>query len=172
MINLLDLDADGLARLFAELGEKPFRARQVSQWLHQRFADDIAAMTDLARPLREKLAAIAEIRGPTVIRDTTASDGTRKWLLDVGGGNAVEAVYIPEGDRDDEFDDDAPAALDESANTATATALRTSAGRSRAAGPRPALRRGTAARSASPRRPAARSTARSARPASRVSTAT
>ncbi|MBK7745581.1 MAG: 23S rRNA (adenine(2503)-C(2))-methyltransferase RlmN [Betaproteobacteria bacterium] len=99
VINLLDLDADGLARLFAELGEKPFRARQVSQWLHQRFADDVAAMTDLARPLREKLAAIAEIRGPTVIRDTTASDGTRKWLLDVGGGNAVETVYIPEGDR-------------------------------------------------------------------------
>ena len=129
MINLLDLDADGLARLFAELGEKPFRARQVSQWLHQRFADDIAAMTDLARPLREKLAAIAEIRGPTVIRDTTASDGTRKWLLDVGGRNAVEAVYIPEGDRDDAFDDDdAAAALDESANTATAIALRSSAG--------------------------------------------
>ncbi|MBK7591262.1 MAG: 23S rRNA (adenine(2503)-C(2))-methyltransferase RlmN [Betaproteobacteria bacterium] len=140
VINLLDLDADGLARLFAELGEKPFRARQVSQWLHQRFADDVAAMTDLARPLREKLAAIAEIRGPTVIRDTTASDGTRKWLLDVGGGNAVEAVYIPEGDRDDEFDDDAPAALDESANTATAIALRSSAGPSPRA---PARYRGT-----------------------------
>jgi len=107
VINLLDLDGDGLVRLFAELGEKPFRARQVSRWLHQRFADDIAAMTDLARPLRERLAAIAEIRGPAVIRDSTAADGTRKWLLDVGAGNAVEAVYIPEGLRDAGDDDDA-----------------------------------------------------------------
>ena len=133
MINLLDLDVDGLARLFAEMGEKPFRARQVSRWLHQRFVDDIAAMTDLARPLRERLAGVALVRGPAVIRDSTASDGTRKWLLDVGGGNAVEAVYIPEGDRDVAFDDDddAAAALDEPANTATATALRASAGRSR-----------------------------------------
>ena len=99
MINLLDLDAAGLARLFADLGEKPFRARQVSHWLHQRLVDDIGAMTDLARPLRERLAAVAGIRGPSVVRDTTAADGTRKWLLDVGGGNAVEAVYIPEDDR-------------------------------------------------------------------------
>ena len=139
MINLLDLDVDGLARLFAEMGEKPFRARQVSRWLHQRFVDDIAAMTDLARPLRERLAGVALVRGPAVIRDSTASDGTRKWLLDVGGGNAVEAVYIPEGDRDVAFDDDddAAAAFDEPANTATATALRASAGRSRSAGPSP-----------------------------------
>jgi 23S rRNA (adenine2503-C2)-methyltransferase len=107
VINLLDLDGDGLVRLFAELGEKPFRARQVSHWLHQRFADDIAAMTDIARPLRERLAGVAEIRGPAVIRDSTAADGTRKWLLDVGGGNAVEAVYIPEGLRDADDDDDA-----------------------------------------------------------------
>ena len=99
MINLLDLDTAGLTALFADLGEKPFRARQVSHWLHQRLTDDIGAMTDLAKPLREKLAAIAEIRGPRVIGDATAADGTRKWLLDVGGGNAVEAVYIPEDDR-------------------------------------------------------------------------
>jgi 23S rRNA (adenine2503-C2)-methyltransferase len=99
VINLLDLDAAGLTALFADLGEKPFRAAQVSRWLHQRFATDIGAMTDLAKPLRERLAGVAEIRDPTVIRDTTAADGTRKWLFDVGGGNAVEAVYIPEDDR-------------------------------------------------------------------------
>ena len=99
MINLLDLDAAGLAGLFAELGEKPFRAKQVLHWVHQRFATDINSMSDLSKPLREKLAATAEIRGPAVVSDTTASDGTRKWLLDVGGGNAVEAVYIPEDDR-------------------------------------------------------------------------
>ena len=99
MINLLDQDAAGLAAFFAELGEKPFRAKQVLHWVHQRFAGDIAAMTDLSKPLREKLAAAAEIRGPAVVSDTTAADGTRKWLLDVGGGNAVEAVFIPEDDR-------------------------------------------------------------------------
>jgi len=99
MINLLDLDAAGLAAFFAEQGEKPFRAKQVLHWIHQRFADDIGAMTDLSKPLRDKLAASAEIRGPLAVSDTTAADGTRKWLLDVGGGNAVEAVYIPEDDR-------------------------------------------------------------------------
>jgi 23S rRNA (adenine2503-C2)-methyltransferase len=98
--NLLDLDTAGLAAFFANMGEKPFRARQVAQWLHQRLEGDIGAMSDLSKPLRERLATVAGIRGPTVIRDATATDGTRKWLLDVGGGNAVEAVYIPEGDRD------------------------------------------------------------------------
>ena len=99
MTNLLDLDLAGLAAHFAALGEKPFRARQVARWIHQRFEYDIAAMSDLAKPLRERLAATASIEGPRVIRDTTAPDGTRKWLLDVGAGNAVEAVYIPEDDR-------------------------------------------------------------------------
>jgi 23S rRNA (adenine2503-C2)-methyltransferase len=99
VINLLDLDAAGLKALVADLGEKPFRAKQLSHWVHQRLVDDVAAMTDLSRPLREKLASVAEIRGPVVVRDTTALDGTRKWLLDVGAGNAVEMVYIPEDDR-------------------------------------------------------------------------
>ena len=99
MINLLDLDAAGVAALFAGIGEKPFRAKQTLHWVHQRLAGDVAAMTDLSRVLREKLAAGVEIRGPSVMSDTTASDGTRKWLLDVGAGNAVESVYIPEDDR-------------------------------------------------------------------------
>jgi 23S rRNA (adenine2503-C2)-methyltransferase len=129
MINLLDLDPPALARLFAELGEKPFRARQVSHWLHQRLEGRVEAMTDLARPLRERLAALAGVIAPAVVRDTTAADGTRKWLLDVGNGNAVETVYIPEGVRDE------PAEDDESAESAAA--IRTSAGRSRSAGPSP-----------------------------------
>jgi 23S rRNA (adenine2503-C2)-methyltransferase len=99
MKNLLDLDPAALVQWLEERGQKPFRARQVSRWIHQRFADDVRAMTDLAAPLRATLAAEACIAGPTVIRDTTASDGTRKWLLDAGSGNAVEAVYIPEDDR-------------------------------------------------------------------------
>jgi 23S rRNA (adenine2503-C2)-methyltransferase len=99
MQNLLDLEPAALAHWFAERGEKPFRARQVCRWVHQRFAADIGAMSDLAKPLRASLAGAAEIRAPAVLRDTTAADGTRKWLLDAGNGNAVEAVYIPEDDR-------------------------------------------------------------------------
>ena len=98
-MNLLDLDPQGLARYFADRGEKPFRARQVSRWVHQRFAADVGAMTDLAKATRQSLATEASIGIPPVIRDTTAADGTRKWLFDVGAGNAVEAVYIPEDDR-------------------------------------------------------------------------
>jgi len=99
MQNLLDLDPASLDHWFAQRGEKPFRARQVSRWIHQRYAADIASMTDLAKSLRTALVRDAEIRAPGVLRDTTASDGTRKWLLDAGSGNAVEAVYIPEDDR-------------------------------------------------------------------------
>jgi len=99
MTNLLGLSPAALADFFAQRGEKPFRARQVSRWVHQRFVADVAAMSDLAKALREKLAAECAIEGPTVIRDTTASDGTRKWLLEAGNGNAVESVYIPEDDR-------------------------------------------------------------------------
>ena len=97
--NLLDFDADGLAGWFAARGEKPFRARQVSHWMHQRFVNDFASMTDVAKSLRAKLIDEAEIRVPSVISDRVARDGTRKWLLDVGQGNAVEAVFIPEDDR-------------------------------------------------------------------------
>jgi 23S rRNA (adenine2503-C2)-methyltransferase len=99
MINLLDFDHAALAALFAARGEKPFRSRQVLRWVHHALADRVDAMTDLARASREALGRDAEIRAPVVLRDATASDGTRKWLLDVGGGNAIEAVYIPEADR-------------------------------------------------------------------------
>ena len=99
MINLLDLDSAALSAWLAARGQKHFRARQVSHWVHQRFVGDIDAMTELAKALRGTLAAEAEVRGPQVLRDTTAGDGTRKWLLDAGNGNAVEAVYIPEDDR-------------------------------------------------------------------------
>jgi 23S rRNA (adenine2503-C2)-methyltransferase len=99
MTNLLGLASKALEDFLAQRGEKPFRARQVSRWVHQRFVDDVGAMTDLAKPLRGRLAAEATIEGPRVIKDTTAPDGTRKWLLDAGNGNAVESVYIPEDDR-------------------------------------------------------------------------
>jgi 23S rRNA (adenine2503-C2)-methyltransferase len=97
--NLLGLDAQGLERFFAEQGEKPFRARQVLRWLHQRHEGDFAQMSDLAKSLREKLGASACVEAPQIVGDTTAADGTRKWLLKVDGANAVEAVFIPETSR-------------------------------------------------------------------------
>jgi 23S rRNA (adenine2503-C2)-methyltransferase len=99
MINLLDYDQDALTALFAERGEKPFRAKQALRWVHHGLVDRIDAMTDLAKSTRAALSTDAKIRAPAVVRDSTASDGTRKWLLDVGGANAVEAVFIPEDDR-------------------------------------------------------------------------
>jgi len=97
--NLLDFDAAGLAAFFEELGEKPFRARQVLKWIHQSGEGDFAAMSDLAKSLREKLAAVARVHAPTIVGDTLASDGTRKWLLKVDTANSVEAVFIPETNR-------------------------------------------------------------------------
>jgi 23S rRNA (adenine2503-C2)-methyltransferase len=94
--NLLGLDGPALERHFAALGEKPFRARQLLHWIHQRGAGEFAAMTDLARALRAKLERSACIAAPAIVGDETAADGTRKWLLRVDGANAVEAVFIPE----------------------------------------------------------------------------
>jgi 23S rRNA (adenine2503-C2)-methyltransferase len=97
--NLLGLDATGLAGFFAGLGEKPFRAKQVLSWVHQRREGDFAAMSDLAKGLRDKLVAAACVEAPRIVGDTLAEDGTRKWLLKVDGANAVEAVFIPEARR-------------------------------------------------------------------------
>ena len=97
--NLLELDAAALERYFAALGEKPFRARQVLRWVHQRCAAEFAQMSDLAKGLRAKLEAEALITPPTVVGDSISADSTRKWLLKVDGANAVEAVFIPEPRR-------------------------------------------------------------------------
>jgi 23S rRNA (adenine2503-C2)-methyltransferase len=97
--NLLDLDAGALERYFAGLGEKPFRARQVLRWVHQRGAAEFAQMSDLAKGLRGKLEGEARIAPPAVVGDSVSEDGTRKWLLKVDGANAVEAVFIPEARR-------------------------------------------------------------------------
>jgi 23S rRNA (adenine2503-C2)-methyltransferase len=98
-VNLLDLDQRGLAQFCASLGEKPFRARQLLHWIHQSCEGDFARMTDLAKPLREKLAAQAKVEPPSVISESVAADGTRKWLLSVGAGNGIETVFIPEVNR-------------------------------------------------------------------------
>ncbi len=99
LTNLLDLDPAQLVAYCGELGEKPFRAKQLQRWIHQFGAGDFDTMTDLAKSLREKLATRAHIASPAIISDHTSTDGTRKWLLDVGQGNAVETVFIPEENR-------------------------------------------------------------------------
>lgn len=98
-VNLLDYDAEGLTAFFAGHGEKPFRSRQVLRWMHRYGQSDFEAMTDIAKSLREKLKRIASISPPRVLSDKLSDDGTRKFLFDVGGGNAVESVFIPEENR-------------------------------------------------------------------------
>ena len=98
-INLLDLDAEGIRAWCASIGQKPFRATQLARWIHRYCCDDFDAMTNLAKEFRTRLKDLAYIKAPSIIREHKSADGTRKWLFDVGNGNAVEAVFIPEDDR-------------------------------------------------------------------------
>ena len=98
-VNLLDFDLDGLAAFCEQLGEKRFRATQLFRWIHQRGVADFGQMSDLAKSLREKLAGHAHVTALPVISQHESKDGTIKWLFDVGGGNAIESVFIPEDDR-------------------------------------------------------------------------
>jgi 23S rRNA (adenine2503-C2)-methyltransferase len=98
-VNLLDFDLEGLTDWLQEIGEKPFRAKQVLRWLHHFGVDDFERMTDLAKGLRAKLVELAEIRPPVLLKEQASEDGTRKFLLEVGPGNHVETVFIPDGDR-------------------------------------------------------------------------
>ncbi|MBN8735905.1 MAG: 23S rRNA (adenine(2503)-C(2))-methyltransferase RlmN [Xanthomonadales bacterium] len=97
--NLLDFDRDGMRDFFAGLGEKPWRADQVMKWIYHRLENNFEAMTDLGKSLREKLPEVALVAPPRALLDKASSDGTRKWLLGMDAGNAVETVYIPEPTR-------------------------------------------------------------------------
>jgi len=97
--NLLDYDLEGLALFCERLGEKRFRAVQLFRWIHQKGASDFDAMTDLAKSLREKLKGCADVKSLSLVSQHMSTDGTIKWLFDVGAGDAVEAVFIPESDR-------------------------------------------------------------------------
>jgi 23S rRNA (adenine2503-C2)-methyltransferase len=98
-VNLLDFDLKGLTDYCASLGEKSFRATQLFRWIHQKGATDFEQMTDLAKPLRLKLAQTAHLQSLKIISQQESKDGTIKWLFDVGSGDAVEAVFIPEENR-------------------------------------------------------------------------
>lgn len=97
--NLLGMSHEALVTWFGALGEKPFRAVQVMKWMHQRGVTDFAEMTDLSGALRQRLSELAEVRVPEVIMEQNSTDGTRKWLLRMDTGNAIETVFIPEADR-------------------------------------------------------------------------
>lgn len=97
--NLLNYDVKGLADFCTEIGEKPFRAKQLLRWIHQSGIADFVDMSDLTKGLREKLSVLAVVESPEIISDYVAADGTRKWLLSVGAGNGIETVFIPEANR-------------------------------------------------------------------------
>lgn len=98
-VNLLDCDRTGLEAYFTGLGEKRFRAEQLMKWVHHQGVTDFALMSNLSRALRERLAAVAELRVPEIISEQHSADGTRKWLLQVDAGNRIEMVFIPEAER-------------------------------------------------------------------------
>jgi 23S rRNA (adenine2503-C2)-methyltransferase len=97
--NLLGLDLNAMEAYFTELGEKPFRARQLLQWIHQYRISDFAEMTNLSKVLRQKLTESAGIALPEVLHEHISKDGTRKWIIKLSCGNSIETVYIPEDDR-------------------------------------------------------------------------
>ncbi|MGH1428448.1 MAG: 23S rRNA (adenine(2503)-C(2))-methyltransferase RlmN [Arenicella sp.] len=99
LTNLIGLDRSAMTEYFVSLNEKPFRAQQVMQWIHQWGVRDFSQMTNVSKALRAKLADVCEITTPDIISDQISSDGTRKWLLDVHKGNAIEMVFIPEDSR-------------------------------------------------------------------------
>ena len=97
--NLLDYDHEGLALFCEQLGEKRFRATQLFRWIHQKGASQFDQMSDLAKSLQGKLLGVAHVQALRVISQHESADGTIKWLFDVGAGDAVETVFIPEDDR-------------------------------------------------------------------------
>lgn len=98
-VNLLNFSHQQLKDYFASIGEKPFRATQVIKWLHQMYVDDVEQMTNLSKKMRAFLSEHAEIRVPEIIEEQKSADGTRKWLLRLESGNAIETVFIPEDNR-------------------------------------------------------------------------
>jgi 23S rRNA (adenine2503-C2)-methyltransferase len=97
--NLAGLSLANLRALFADLGEKPFRAYQILKWIHQRGVLDIDAMTDISKDLREKLKQTSDISLPKILEDYKSEDGSRKWIVEVASGSHVEMVFIPESGR-------------------------------------------------------------------------
>ncbi|PPE75619.1 23S rRNA (adenine(2503)-C(2))-methyltransferase RlmN [Solimonas fluminis] len=98
-VNLFGLDRTELRARFAEAGEKPFRADQIMHWIYRRGQGDFEGMSNISKEMRGKLSERFEIRTPELVTEQVSQDGTRKWVLRLDGGNAIETVYIPEEGR-------------------------------------------------------------------------
>jgi 23S rRNA (adenine2503-C2)-methyltransferase len=98
-INLLGLDREAMMAFCVEHGEKPFRADQLLQWIHQRGVSDFEVMTNLSKTLRGRLQETCEIRPPEIVHEQISTDGTCKWVLQTDAQNRVETVFIPEEGR-------------------------------------------------------------------------
>ncbi len=98
-VNLLGLPRAKVEAFFSEMGEKPFRAKQVMQWIHQFGISDFDEMSNISKALREKLKTVAIIEAPEVVYQNISKDGTRKWVMKMPGGSSIETVLIPEGNR-------------------------------------------------------------------------
>lgn len=100
MISLLGKTEAELIEFATGLGEAAFRGRQLYQWIYARRALDFDQMTELSKPLREKLSQSAAITETTIERVFYSTDGTRRYLLRLGDGREAEAVFMPEDRRD------------------------------------------------------------------------
>jgi len=98
-INLLGLDKKAMQDFFVSLGEKSYRADQALKWIHFQGIQDILAMTNFSKSLREKMATIAEIKPPEIAFESTSPDATHKWVIRLSDGNCIETVFIPEKTR-------------------------------------------------------------------------
>ena len=98
-LNLLDFNYQQMRQLMSDCGEKPFRAQQLMQWIHQHGFQDFSQMTNLGKQLRERMIQMAEIRLPEIVTCQKSNDGTHKWLLKLECGNCIETVFIPEAKR-------------------------------------------------------------------------
>jgi len=97
--NLFGMSLEALGEAVADLGERPYRARQLYRWLYQRRARDLASMSDLPKGFRSSLAERFSLRWPEIAERSLSFDGTRKYLFRLDGGATIESVYIPEGER-------------------------------------------------------------------------
>ena len=98
-INLLNFNYQQMRQFLNEIGEKPYRAQQLMQWIHQAGFHDFSQMSNLGKVLRERLGKIATIKLPEIVTCQQSNDGTHKWLLKLDCGNCIETVYIPEAKR-------------------------------------------------------------------------
>jgi 23S rRNA (adenine2503-C2)-methyltransferase len=98
-VNLLNYNYHQMRELLTQWGEKPFRAQQLIQWIHQTGLSDFSQMTNIGKALIEKLSRIAYIGLPEIVTCQKSNDGTHKWLLKLDCGNCIETVFIPESNR-------------------------------------------------------------------------